>query len=304
MPALTPAVGWWPSRSRYDDPIGGPANWSIVLGQPRSPDWDRCRRGWLVAHPFCAACGARVTLQVHHLIPFHLNKALELDPRNLLTLCEIPNRHCHWRIGHAFDWTAYNPHAVEDAALGLKRIQARVYHAVAAAPRMPMPDDLLRQTRRFARAVIRWALAPPVQPGLFTLAVKEQLMAGRWKMSFNFPPIDETQPQNGDIVKRQLRVESSGAVMVVDADGNETPHDPAAVLEFPVDTDISPFGQPAVTPLFIFAENATGRLLLADVDDAVPTPNVSTTAETDFTVNDDVAPQQPGSFTVATKEEV
>jgi hypothetical protein len=47
-------------------------------------------------------------LQVHHIKPFHLHPNLELDPRNLITLCELPGRDHHLLIGHLDEWESYN----------------------------------------------------------------------------------------------------------------------------------------------------------------------------------------------------
>jgi hypothetical protein len=88
-----------------------------VLGieKPRSPEWPKVREEWLKDHPTCAACGARAKLQVHHLRPFHLFPALELDPSNFLTLCEQEGSDHHLEIGHNGDFQKYNENAVEDA---------------------------------------------------------------------------------------------------------------------------------------------------------------------------------------------
>ncbi|GCE16544.1 HNH endonuclease [Dictyobacter kobayashii] len=54
-------------------------------------------------------CGHRGKgLQVHHIKPFHLYPELELDPNNLITLCEIRGRTHHLLIGHLDDWESYN----------------------------------------------------------------------------------------------------------------------------------------------------------------------------------------------------
>jgi hypothetical protein len=91
----------------------------------RSPQWPRVRREHLATNPSCAACGTSKGVEVHHVIPFSHDPSLELDPGNLLTLCEP--RGCHLRIGHNFDWRAMNPHAVADAQQQMARIKSRVY---------------------------------------------------------------------------------------------------------------------------------------------------------------------------------
>ena len=93
----------------------------------RSPRWAAARAAHLAAHPTCGVCGGREMLNVHHCKPFHLYSALELDPKNLTTLCELPSRGCHLNIGHSGDWRAYNPHVVVDAARMLRRRRERLY---------------------------------------------------------------------------------------------------------------------------------------------------------------------------------
>jgi hypothetical protein len=46
--------------------------------------------------------------------PFHLYPQLELDPSNLITLCEIKGRDHHLLIGHLDDWESYNPNVRSD----------------------------------------------------------------------------------------------------------------------------------------------------------------------------------------------
>lgn len=96
------------------------------MEEPRSPKWHEVRDKFLEQHPTCAACGGRAHLNVHHMKPFHLHPELELEPTNLITLCENPERLCHIRVGHSFAWPAFNPHVVEDSALSLKRIAERL----------------------------------------------------------------------------------------------------------------------------------------------------------------------------------
>jgi len=89
---------------------------------PRSPEWPRVRAEHLRAHPTCEACGTTKGVQVHHVRPFHLAPALELDPTNLLTLCEgvVRGRH-HLEVGHRGAWQRFNATARADAAAMLAR---------------------------------------------------------------------------------------------------------------------------------------------------------------------------------------
>ena len=72
--------------------------------QARSPEWPRVRREHLAVEPTCQWCGGTASLDVHHLEPFHVDPALELDPTNLITLCEATGLRCHLEIGHDDDW--------------------------------------------------------------------------------------------------------------------------------------------------------------------------------------------------------
>ena len=91
----------------------------VIKGKPkhlRSPRWDDVRDDHVKKHPTCAACGSTTRLQVHHIKPFHLFRELELDPTNLLTLCEQSDTKCHLRVGHHGSWKKYNENVVQDAA--------------------------------------------------------------------------------------------------------------------------------------------------------------------------------------------
>lgn len=84
-------------------------------GHERSPEWGRVEKEHLQREPACIACGYRGKgLQVHHIKPFHLHPALELDPSNLITLCEIKGRDHHLLLGHLDNWESYNAHVRED----------------------------------------------------------------------------------------------------------------------------------------------------------------------------------------------
>lgn len=66
----------------------------------------------------CSACGTAEHIQVHHMRPFHLFPALELDESNLISLCMGSNL-CHLLIGHGDSFKAWNPNVVLDAASAL-----------------------------------------------------------------------------------------------------------------------------------------------------------------------------------------
>lgn len=95
-------------------------------GIERSACWPSVEKAHLRSHPFCEACGkkGRAPLQVHHIFPFHYCVAvgrsdLELDDRNLITLCEEekdrPGQNHHLLIGHLNDFRSSNLSVVKDA---------------------------------------------------------------------------------------------------------------------------------------------------------------------------------------------
>jgi hypothetical protein len=75
----------------------------------RSKLWNKTRIAFIKKNPFCAYCKSITYLQVHHIKPFHIWPELELNPENLVVLCENPNINCHFKIGHLEDWKSYNP---------------------------------------------------------------------------------------------------------------------------------------------------------------------------------------------------
>src|SRR5258706_3564606 len=88
---------------------------SSQLGVQRSLEWDKVRKAHLQisGQSSCAVCNGTEVLQVHHIIPFHLchlvyRGDLELDERNLMTLCEVPQNNHHQLLGHLGDWEIYN----------------------------------------------------------------------------------------------------------------------------------------------------------------------------------------------------
>ncbi|HEY1959995.1 MAG TPA: hypothetical protein VGH28_30510 [Polyangiaceae bacterium] len=111
-------------------------------GVTRSTKWPSVERAHLARSPECVACrrpGARVA--VHHIFPFHIcvllgRPDLELDTRNLITLCaESDERGAgdhHLLIGHFDDWESMNVHVGADARErfhGMTAVQLRASEA-------------------------------------------------------------------------------------------------------------------------------------------------------------------------------
>lgn len=85
-------------------------------GHERSPEWPRVEREHRLREPACVACGYKGDgIQVHHIKPFHLHPHLELDPDNLVTLCQVDGREHHLLLGHLDEWASFNEHVRADA---------------------------------------------------------------------------------------------------------------------------------------------------------------------------------------------
>ena len=93
----------------------------------RSSKWATIRKKHLKNQPKCAVCAGSKTLEVHHIKPFNEHPELELDPNNLITLCESKNNGvtCHLLFGHLGNYKTINPNVLEDVAIWFKKITER-----------------------------------------------------------------------------------------------------------------------------------------------------------------------------------
>jgi len=91
----------------------------------RDPGWAKLRKEHLAKQPACLACGSKKSVVPHHIIPVDWAKELELQPENLVTLCEGDVVNCHLLYGHHRHWRSYNPDVVEHAQRAYKLIQNR-----------------------------------------------------------------------------------------------------------------------------------------------------------------------------------
>lgn len=87
------------------------------LRAKRSGRWPTVRAAHLALHPLCEVCGGKVKLEVHHIKPFHLRPQFELDPANLVTLCEAGKGgiNCHLAFGHLGNFKSWNTAVVPDS---------------------------------------------------------------------------------------------------------------------------------------------------------------------------------------------
>ncbi len=103
------------------------AKGKVPLGTPRSSQWPAVRKAFLSTHPTCKVCGGTKNLEVHHKLPFHLHPEMELDPTNLITLCESDENgvNCHLFVGHLGDFKSFNVAVDMDAAMWLSKLTTR-----------------------------------------------------------------------------------------------------------------------------------------------------------------------------------
>lgn len=93
-----------------------------ALAAPRSSAWRRLREQHLRGKPRCEVCGSTNKVVPHHIIPFHVDPSRELDPTNLVSLCESPTFNCHLFFGHLKRWDRHNPRVLEDARMWRERM--------------------------------------------------------------------------------------------------------------------------------------------------------------------------------------
>jgi 5-methylcytosine-specific restriction endonuclease McrA len=86
----------------------------------RSPKWSSVRKKHLETNPKCAACGRTTKLEVHHIEPVHWKPEKELDPENLITLCDNP---CHLVFGHLMNYKSWNKDVVQDCSVYLNKVK-------------------------------------------------------------------------------------------------------------------------------------------------------------------------------------
>lgn len=99
----------------------------VPPGSKRSSQWPAVRRAHLKDHPKCELCDGVKFLEVHHIEPFHLNPAMELDPENLITLCENKKGgvNCHLLFGHLGSYRSFNINVRSDSAQWKTRLKGR-----------------------------------------------------------------------------------------------------------------------------------------------------------------------------------
>ena len=138
---------------------------------PRSPEWPRVAKAHLLANPECAACGPlwkpSTAVQVHHIFPVHVIRALlrpelEVDPRNLITMCcdlpAFPGQDHHLLIGHLDDFECVNPGTRADAeryrGQTANQIRSSVDWRSAVLRRLPTLEEMSFAQKHALRALM------------------------------------------------------------------------------------------------------------------------------------------------------
>lgn len=100
--------------------IDGKYEWS----RNRSSKWPSVRKAYLEDNPECAVCGSKDMVEVHHIKPFHIAPEMELDPDNLISLCESKKYgiNCHLFFGHLGNYKGENLEVKSDAEKFKKKL--------------------------------------------------------------------------------------------------------------------------------------------------------------------------------------
>lgn len=100
-------------------------------GHKRSSRWSSTRKHHLEKHGECALCGGDKKLEVHHIRPFHVHPELELEPSNLITLCEDKGNgvYCHLFFGHLGSFKSINENLLEDLETWKNKLKNRPKNA-------------------------------------------------------------------------------------------------------------------------------------------------------------------------------
>lgn len=136
-----------------------------TIGRARSSRWPAVEKAFRKIHPQCVCCVVPNTqhVQIHHRFPFHYCVALgrpdlELDARNLITLCEWPSHPSpdhHLIIGHLDDFRSSNLDVAEDAVtfrgMSAKQIRGDARWIAKVAARLVPLDQMTTKAKTVFR---------------------------------------------------------------------------------------------------------------------------------------------------------
>jgi 5-methylcytosine-specific restriction endonuclease McrA len=107
-------------------------------GHARSGSWPAFRKKHLADS--CAICGSKKKLELHHVKPFHKHPELELDPANVITLCEENDVfNCHRIFGHLNNFKGWNPDILSEAKVWAQKLKDN--HVRATTGEEPKKKD-------------------------------------------------------------------------------------------------------------------------------------------------------------------
>jgi len=87
-----------------------------ALSLPTQWQLTKAKRAYKKKNPVCAVCGYKKDLEIHHIVPVHVDASKALDYDNFITLCDWRNHGCHYVWGHFRNFrTRWNPDIVEFA---------------------------------------------------------------------------------------------------------------------------------------------------------------------------------------------
>lgn len=99
------------------------------MDNQRSPTWGKFKRAYAKKVPkVCSVCGAvKGKIELHHIVPFHLDKSKEEDDSNVIWLCENLSYglNCHLAFGHLGNFKSWNENVMADARAWNKKIKNR-----------------------------------------------------------------------------------------------------------------------------------------------------------------------------------
>jgi hypothetical protein len=136
----------------------------------RSPKWPEFRDKFVVRFPRCACCGktsSELSLQAHHVFPFHYcialgRKELELSDSNLITLCETeapePSASHHLLLGHLDDFESSNLDVRQDVLAYQNQTAEQIRSSVAWQQKHNARLPHLEAMTRAEEAAFQWAM--------------------------------------------------------------------------------------------------------------------------------------------------
>ncbi len=76
------------------------------------PGWSHVARAEIARQPYCSFCSSARKLQVHHVVPLHVDSSKGATPSNLMVLCQP----CHLYEAHCGDFQRFYDPAIRDRA--------------------------------------------------------------------------------------------------------------------------------------------------------------------------------------------